>query len=150
MRNREHGTLLLDVLIGMGMLTVLAVLAGRLVCSGLDVIRSQAHSAAAAVDVQQVLSCLTEDVPAARSARCSGTVLTLTTAEGRKVTYREAVDGLRRERAGLRSEEWPRVRAEFGVRDSGLVEIRLTTSGLGHRPGIVCESAIWARALGTQ
>jgi hypothetical protein len=57
---------------------------------------------------------------------------------------------MQRKGHGGEAEKWPLVQTAFALRDSGLVEIHLATPGLGRRPGIICESAIWVRALAVQ
>ncbi len=147
MPTRVRGAMLLDVLIGMGMLALLAALAGRFMWGGFEIVRAQTRSAEGLAQLQHALTLLTTDVPAAQKARCSGRAVTIITPEGQKIVYEDTPTGMTRRAGADRVEHWPLLRAEFGLSDSGLVDIRLTVVGSGDRSDTVCESAIWARAL---
>ncbi len=149
MPSRMRGALLLDVLIGTGLLTILAALAGGLVWSGLQVVRAQAHSAEALAQAREALASLAEDVSAARRVDCPGEALTLMTSDGQDITYGDTTTGLKRAGAETPPAEWPLLRAKFSLSQSGLVDVRLTITGSGRRPPTICESAMWARALST-
>ena len=147
MLSRRRGALLLDVLIAMGLLSLLAALAGGLMWSATQVVRGQLHSAQALAQAREALASLATDVSAARKVRCSGEALTLVTSNGQDVTYAETAGGLTRAGPPSRRAEWPLLRAEFALSTSGLVDVRLTMAGSGRRPAAICESAVWARAL---
>ncbi len=149
MPSRMRGALLLDVLIGIGLLTILAALAGGLVWSALQVTREQIRSAEALDQARQALALLAEDVSAARRLHCSGEALTLMTSDGHDITYGDTATGLTRAGPESRPAEWPLLRAEFALSASGLVDVQLTMAGSERRPATICESAIWARALAT-
>ena len=146
---RKRGALLLDVLIGIGMLALLTALAGRLLWSSFQVLGDQARSAQALAQAQEALALLQRDVPAAVRANCSPAGLVLVTSGARKITYQNTAAGLTRKDVHSPPREWPLLRAQFALSPSALVEVRLATSGLERRPGMKCETAIWARALET-
>ncbi len=147
MLTRARGAMLLDVLIGMGMLALLAVLAGRFMWGGFEIVRAQTRSAEGLGQLRHALTLLATDIPAAQKARCSGKAVAVTAADGREIVYEDTSAGVTRRATGDQVERWPLLRAEFGLSGAGLVDIRLTVAGSGDRPGTVCESAIWARAL---
>ena len=149
MPSRIRGALLLDVLIGIGLLTILAALVGGLVWSALQVAREHTRSAEALDQSRHALALLAEDVSAARRLHCSGEALTLVTSDGQDITYGDTTTGLTRAGPESQSAEWPLLRAEFALSAPGLVDVRLTVAGSERRPATICESAIWARASAT-
>lgn len=149
MPSRMRGALLLDVLIGIGLLTILAALAGGLMWSALQVAREQIRSAEALDQARQALASLAKDVSGAREVHCSGEAIRLTTTDGRAIIYEDTATGLRRAEPESRLAAWPLLRASFALPQSDLLDVRLTIAGSGHRLGTICESAIWARALAT-
>ena len=145
MRGRRGGALI-DVVAGAALLSVLALSAGRVAMSGTDLMRAQAGSAQAAVEVREVLDAVARDVAEAREVRRTGATLTLVLADGRTVSYDSRGSGLVRTQGSEEGEEWQRLQAEFQMSSTGLVEVYLTAERVRGRAPLTCESAFWARA----
>jgi hypothetical protein len=141
---RAHGAALVDLVIGVALLSILALAAGRLALSGTDLVRSQAGSAKAVTGAREVLGALAGDVPSAREISSSRSTLSTVGPDGRVTRYENTDDGLRRMPSEGEPQEWPGMHAEFEVSASGLVEVQLEAERPGERPALTCESAFWA------
>jgi hypothetical protein len=148
-RQRLRGALLLDVLMALGLLSILSLVAGRLLLGGMHVLRAQARSAQAVVQTREALAALARDVPQATRMRGSAGSLTVVLADSRKAMYRDRESGLTRTGPDGAITTWPSLRAEFALAKSGLVDVTLSASRSDGRPALVCESAFWARASST-
>jgi len=144
----SRGTMILDLLVGLGLLSLLALAAGQVVWRSFHVVRVQARSADVVSQEREVLALLSRDISAAQTVMCSSGRLALVLPDGGKVTYRDDASGLVRSVAGQEIDRWPLVHAAFACGKSGLVEVRLEGGGQDETPPLVCETAVWARAGG--
>lgn len=145
---RARGALLLDLVVGIGLLSLLSVGVVHLVWRSFEVLRAEALSAGAVAQTQGALASLARDIPSARQVRCTSEELTLTAANGATVTYANRADGLVKEESRRPQVEWPGVRGSFALARGNLVEIRLCAARSERAPELVCETAFWARAAG--
>jgi len=145
---RARGTMILDLLVGLGLLSVLAVAAGHVVWRSFQVVRAQALSADIVSQEREALALLSRDLGDAEAVTCSADKLTLVLPGGARVTYADERAGLLRSERRAKPHRWPRVRAEFARASPELTEIRLEGGDDDDVPPLVCETAVWARAAG--